>query len=641
MARMAILVPSEDLRGPAEKLVTQYENIDCGTIENVRTEHVAERAKELEAQGYDIILARGLQAEIVKHTVKLPIIEICVTTQELGCVILDIKSRLTTEFPRIGLIGHENTFGDISQFDRLFGVELKCYPAGSGVDSENSLRDAVEFAARDGCVALIGGNVVCKSAEQMGITSSFLKSGVESLKAALDIAEKVCYAIDIEKANNAQISTMLEFSSNGIIQMDSDCIILRSNMIAFDLLNCTSDAVIGKNLLSVFPSLSKDVVNRVLLDGEEVYAILLPLNRKETVVSMVPIRIDGRITGAILTLQEGKRIQGMNSELLHEIYRHGYVAQYSFDSIPCAENGNNELISIAKRVAKYDAPVLLRGEAGCGKQIMAQCIHNEGFTRGNAFISLDCCAYQSDTLDMMLFGNFSTKREGADCMVDVAQNGTIYLSHVESLSDELQYKVMKLINGRFQRNGLNLLEEAKIRIIASTEENIVELVKEGKFRSDLFYSLNALCLKIEPLRKRRDEINGWIELYLNQWKKRYDRYVVLTHGARDYLRKYDWPGNLNEVNCVCEQIVLLAERRSIDEVFLKRHIDRIRPSMRQADAGSPVQADEKALRILEVLQQYGGNRQKAADELGISKTTLWRYMKKYGIGKELEYSGSA
>ena len=116
---------------------------------------------------------------------------------------------------------------------------------------------------------------------------------------------------------------------------------------------------------------------------------------------------------------------------------------------------------------------------------------------------------------------------------------------------------------------------------------------------------------------------------------------MLTHGARDYLRKYDWPGNLNEVNCVCEQIVLLAERRSIDEVFLKRHIDRIRPSMRQADAGSPVQADEKALRILEVLQQYGGNRQKAADELGISKTTLWRYMKKYGIGKELEYSGSA
>ena len=637
MAKIAILVPNEEIRGSAERLVSQYQNITCMYVGRIHTEHVAARARELEEQGCDIILARGFQAERIKRAVKLPVVNICVTAQELGGLVVELRDALTLPAPKIGLIGYGNMLCDTSQFDSLFGVTLKRYVVDPTVDGEEALRLAADRAAREGCHALIGGDLVCQRAGELGLCNRFLQSGEESIRAALEVAERVCYAIDLEKNNNAQIETMLNYTFTGIVQVDADGVILRANSIAYNLLNCRPKDMLGHDLLTAFPSLTGEVVNRVLTAGEEVYAILLPLKRRETVVNMAPILIDGRITGAILTLQEGRRVIGMSSELLHDIYLQGYTAKFRFDMLPQESQESRTLFRQAARIAKYDAPVLLTGEAGSGKSILAQCIHSAGFQRENAFVELDCQAYQADTLDTMLFGNYSARRDAPPCIADMAQNGTVYLAHIEALSDELQYKVLRLIQGVLMRNGPNRLEKASARVIASTETELVARVEDGRFRRDLYYALSGLCLRMRALRHCREDILGWVQFYLGRWQERYDRPVTLTQSARDYLKKYDWPGNLYQVDCVCEQIVLLAERRTVDSVFLRRQLEQLSPRIQQGTGQTVLVRDERAFQIVQLLQKYNGERQKVADELGVSKTTLWRYMKKYGIGRDAEY----
>ena len=128
-----------------------------------------------------------------------------------------------------------------------------------------------------------------------------------------------------------------------------------------------------------------------------------------------------------------------------------------------------------------------------------------------------------------------------------------------------------------------------------------------------------------------------MEIYLAQWKERYDRIIHLTQGAKDFLINYSWPGNLNQINSVCERIVLLSERRNIDEGFIQRQINQLTPKVLPGTDQIVLFKDEKALEISELLKKYNGNRQKVADALGISKTTLWRHIKKYGIDKDFSY----
>ena len=196
---------------------------------------------------------------------------------------------------------------------------------------------------------------------------------------------------------------------------------------------------------------------------------------------------------------------------------------------------------------------------------------------------------------------------------------------------ETQYKLLNLIRGHFLHNGSSSPVAANVRVIASTEHNLLVSVEKGDFRRDLYYALNVLSMHILPLRKHREDILGWVEFYLGEWQERYKRYIQLTNGAKQFIREYDWPGNLDQINSACERVVLLTEKRNVDEVFLRRQLEQVTPLMTQEAERVVVVQDPKALEIMELLMKYGGNREHVATELGISKTTLWRYMKKYGI----------
>lgn len=630
MAKVAILVPQEEMCALAAPLVPEFSNISLMCLNYVNyneTYQAVSRAKELEEQGCELIIARGVQSRMIKYNTSVPVVEIQITTQELGMVMMELRRELGENCPRLGLICFDNMVGDTSRFNELFGIDLKVY----FVKSSEELSDTVDQAAADGCLAVIGGNIVCERARALELPCRFLPAGAESLRNALATASRVCYAIDQEKQNITEMDTMLNNTFSGIMQVDRRGIINRVNRTGYALLNQTPGELIGRPVAEAIPNLSQQMMKDALIHGQEAYAFVMNIRQKAVVVNIAPIRLDEEIVGAILTFQESKRIIDMDSELRRELYQMGYVAKYSFDSVVCSSRETQELVKVAKRVAKYTAPVLLTGEAGSGKGILAQCIHKESLAQNSAFVAVDCSAWLPETLDGMLFGNYTTRKDSPACIAELAQNGTLYLSRVENLLLETQYKLLNLIRGKFLHNGSNRPSTSSVRVIASTDCNLIARVEKGEFRQDLYYALNVLSLEVPPLRRRREDIQGWVDHYLQEWQEKYQRYIQLTSGARRFIREYEWPGNLDQINSICERVVLLTEKRSVDEVFLRRQLEQVSPKVMTGTEKVVLYEDPKAIALAELLSRHGGSREKVAQELGISKTTLWRRMKKYGI----------
>lgn len=630
MAKVAILVPQEEMCALAAPLVPEFSNISlmCLDYINYNETHLAvSRAREMEAQGCELIIARGVQSRMIKYNTSIPVVEIQITTQELGMVMLELKRELASETPRLGLICFANMIGDTSHFNELFGIDLKVY----FVKSSEELSDTVDQAVADGCQSVIGGNIVCERARAMGMPCRFLPAGAESLKNALATASRVCYAIDQEKQNLTEMDTMLNNTFSGIMQVDKDGIIQRINRTGYTLLQQMPNELLGHKATEAIPNLNKKLLDDALLFGSESYAFVMNIRQKAVVMNIAPICIDEEIRGAILTFQEGKRIIDMDSELRRELYQRGYIAKYSFDSVITKSKEMQELVKMGKRIAKYPAPILLTGETGSGKSMIAQCIHKESLYQNSAFIDLDCSAWLPETLDDMLFGNYSTRKDAPPCIAEMAQNGTLYLSHVEYLLLETQYKLLNLIHGRFLHNGSNSVASANVRVLASSDCNLIAKVEKGEFRRDLYYALSVLSLEVLPLRRRKEDIPDLVNYSINEYQEKYKRYIQLTNGARQFIREYDWPGNMDQIKSVCERVVLLTEKRNVDEVFLRKQLELVTPKLTAEAEKVVVVKDYKAIEIMELLEKHGGNREKVAEELGISKTTLWRHMKKFGI----------
>lgn len=633
MAKVAILVPYLDMCEMARSMVSAYEYIDPICVEYTQTDQVAKRAQALEKEGCDLIVSRGVQARLIRHSVKLPVVELRVTAQELAGVLLDLKRSLQAAYPRMALIGFANMFGDVSQFNELFQIDLQSYMVSDSAE----LSAAVERALADHCMAVVGGDIVCGKAGELGIPCRFIPSGVESMREALRVASSMCYAIDMEKHNSAEMDTMLNYTFNGIMQVDRSGVVRRINRTGYDMIGRQPNEVVGRPLGDILPNMNPKMLESALSKGEETYAFVMDVQQKAFIVSIAPIYVDGQADGAILTFQEGSRIIEMDSEMRRELYQRGFIARYTFDKLYPKACQESATLKLARRIAKYSAPVLITGEDGTGKDLLAQCLHNESLGKGNAFVPVDCSAWQPDNLDNMLFGNYTTRKDTDACMAELAREGTLYLSHVEKLPPETQYKLMCLIERRFLHNGVKYPVSIKVRVIASTSANLAAMVEKGEFRKDLYYALNVLNLELEPLRRDRQWIPYWVDYFLGEWQEQHKRYVHLTGGAKKFLAEYDWPGNLKQVDRLCERIVLLAEKRNVDEVFLRRQLEQLAPRLQPGTEKVVLYKDRRAAEIAALLRKHNGSREKVAAELGVSKTTLWRYIKKYGIEPDYSY----
>lgn len=618
MARVAFLLPRDEMLEPATKMAEKY-HLQTTDISAVHTSNLLRKVETVMEEGVDIIIARGVQAMMIRSACPVPVIEIRLTGLEIATLVTKARNMVKKAHPTIGLVGFANMFSDVSQISNLFDVDLLTVFA-SGNDE---LRAAAEKAVHAGADVLIGGNEVCSCAAGLQIPSVFLESGEESMEVACRSAQSLAYAVDMEKQNTAEFKAILDYTFSGIIQVDADGSIGHVNHSAEQILDKTAEELEGKSVSAVIPALSDELLAPVFAEGKELYSLHIKLRKNSVMASVAPIAREGVTIGAIISLNEARQVKLYNAEQRAELVSQGFVARSNFDDLVVRSQKMQNVLNQAKHFAKFNAPVLLLGEYGTEKSELAQCIHNAGEFSESAFIRYDCAGHSEAEALADLFGP-----EG---LTHKAQ-GTLYLSEVSALSPALQYRVCRLIapvpggEGDF---GAGL---ERLRIIASDSGELEALVEQGLFSRDLYYALNVMTLTVPPLRERPEDVQRWAEYYLQELQKSYGRYIHLSRDAWRVMTKAPWSGNLAELFNVCKRLVVCSPKRSVDEFFLRQQIVDTQTDLKQVPAVAlPGTYNGKLMQLPGLLEKFGGNRTAVANELGISKTTLWRYMKKLDL----------
>lgn len=633
MAKLAVLMPHPELRELAVSLIAQYPRVTPVAVEYVQTTQVRERAIALEKEGCDLIVARGLHARIARETVRIPIVEMRASTMELASQVLEMKRVLgeTGKRPRIGIVGFFNMFHSTEQFNEILGVDLRVYMA-TDIDQYAFL---VDRARGDGCTGVIGGQLAGVRARELGITYRFLSMGEESVREAFEAASMLGYSIDLLKRTNAEMNAMLDNTVTGIVQLDAEGVVRRANRACFSLLGRERDDLVGQRAVDVIPGVPVNEFRDVLEKGAEIDAAVLTIDRMTVLMNMTPVLYEDRVAGAICTFQEGARISEMDNRLRQELARKGRAARFTFADLRVKDPEFLRLMDQAKRLSRTFASVLIEGESGAGKGILAQCIHNESPERDGAFVEVDCSAWHPDDLDGMLFGNYSTRTSG-HCLAEQAEGGTLFLRHVDALNPELQYKVLQLSGGQLLKNGREA-ERIRLHLILSADRPLWPLVREGRLRADLYYAVNGGRLTVPPLRERREDIDFWFRRIVDDCQKQFRRYITLTPDAREWLERQEWPGNLHQLASLCRRLVLLSDKRTVNLEMIRGAFASLEADAAPAPSPGKIYRAPEAEALMALLQENRGDRKRTAEALGISTTTLWRRMKRLGIDRNLAW----
>lgn len=293
----------------------------------------------------------------------------------------------------------------------------------------------------------------------------------------------------------------------------------------------------------------------------------------------------------------------------------------------------HEVFGLIDKVAKTDANVLILGENGTGKELIARAIHQRSLRKDNSFVSVDMGAITETLFESELFGHkkgaFTDAREDRPGRFELANGGTLFLDEIGNLSLSLQSKLLSALQARqVTRVGSNQATPVDIRLICATNMPLHQMVKEGTFRQDLLYRINTVEIKVPPLADRMEDIPLLAQHYLDHYAKKYHKSVsTISPGATDKLKRYAWPGNIRELQHSIERAVIMTDSPSLQESdFLFS-----RPVSSSASPETLNLDEVEKAAIVKALSLYSGNISKAADELGLTRASLYRRMEKYGL----------
>ena len=298
-----------------------------------------------------------------------------------------------------------------------------------------------------------------------------------------------------------------------------------------------------------------------------------------------------------------------------------------------------ELLNMVARVAETESTVLIRGESGVGKELVARAVHRRSPRSRQPFVVVDCASLHENLLQSELFGHEKGAYTGAarlkHGLFEVADRGTIFLDEIGEITPQLQVKLLRVLEtGSFRRVGGTADIRVDVRVIAATNRALEVMMKDGGFREDLYYRLNVFSVQIPPLRERREDIPLLVEHFIRNSSVAPKRNVRVSTDAMEVLHRYQWPGNVRELENVIERALILCDAGVIQPEHLPLGV-RLEPSFRATeDDGGLVTLEEVERRyVLRVVAECKGHRQKAAAILGISERNLYRKLKDYEVGK--------
>jgi DNA-binding NtrC family response regulator len=316
---------------------------------------------------------------------------------------------------------------------------------------------------------------------------------------------------------------------------------------------------------------------------------------------------------------------------------HEHEKESEIDDLPVSEmiGSSARMIEIYKTislVAPTNATVLIEGETGTGKELIARMVHNNSTRANQAFVPVDCGSIAPSLIESELFGAVKGAYTGADRdrmgVFEAANNGTVFLDEIGDLELGFQLNLLRFLQEKEIRPlGSARGKKVDVRVIAATNRDLQKMVEEGKFREDLWYRLNVVRVLLPPLVERRGDVPLLAHYFLNKYNERYGQQAKITESGLAVLENYSWPGNVRQLQHMMERLTILAPHGKIDEPAVREGIELTEPR----DSASDTLADTETDQIRRVLAATGGNKSRAAKILGIERKTLYRKLDRMGL----------
>jgi len=366
----------------------------------------------------------------------------------------------------------------------------------------------------------------------------------------------------------------------------------------------------------------------------------------------VPIIINGKIRGAIgrVMFKDIDNFKILSSKISHlekevQFYKNELTvenkATYTFDKIIGNSSSFLTAIKFAEKIARGDSSVLITGESGTGKELVAQSIHNSSKRARKPFVKINCGAIPTELFESEMFGYeegafTGAKKTGMKGKFELADGGTILLDEIGDMPLFMQVKLLRVLQDReIVRVGSNDVKKIDVRIIASTNKNLLQLTQEGKFRQDLYYRLNVMHVKLPALRERIEDVGPLAEALRVKLCNKYGIYSEgISEETLDYLKCYNWPGNVRELENVIERAINLlnTELKILPEHLPAKILDcnKRKVDYENKQLKDIVEEIEKQV-ITETLEKLNGNKNDTAKVLGISRQGLYKKMKRFNM----------
>lgn len=637
-----VAVGFHDLRGLLEEVAPTYTSVaEVAVLDKIYDDAVQGITQLRMTTGVDAVVSAGSNGSFLRERLDLPVILV----KPDGFDVIHGLARAAGKSRRIALVTYGAVPPALQLFNERFGLSLEIRSYTGEAEAEA----CVEALAALGVDTVVAPGLVVDLARARGMDGMLLYSqGAvrEAMTAAIDIATVARQ----EAARREKLNTILGQLRDGVVAVDLDERVETINPAMETFLGMPAAQLLGQRLSAVSSELS---LLPTLRSGAAELEQVQQISGRTAVVTRLPIMDQGRQTGAVLVCQDPVAIQRLDRSLRARSRPPTRHARYGLAHLVGESDALRAVRRRAQSCAKSAATVLVVGESGTGKELLAQGIHNASARQSQPFVAINCAAFPVSLLESELFGYMEgaftgSSRGGKTGLFEAAHTGTIFLDEIGEMPMSLQTRLLRVLQEReVLRIGATVPTPVDLRVIAATHRDLAQQVREGRFRQDLYYRLNILVVRLPPLREREGDLPllarhlaEKIALRLGDRRPADDAVVAAVVEAG---RHYPWPGNIRELENLIERIMVFRDPSARGEPLSVDELAEIAPELfgssdvaahavpARHPEGSDISGGAQRQQLLAALRRSGGNRDAAAEMLGVSRTTLWRRMRRLGV----------
>lgn len=654
VTEISLIAPTAQLAQKTIKIIQQRNediNVFVPKAKEDALNDALKIANNLVNEGVMVLISRkGTANAISEAKLNVPVVAINVLLSDYIESIEIAKNVKGT----IAFFSYDEMTDDVKSLCSMLRIDAKYYTFKTDKDCDALVKQALI----DGAILGIGGAMTQKYADIYKLKHITIENSEVTINNAIDTAKQILKIQKEELIKQKELKIQLErykavlnFTHDAIIAVDENGTIDVINPIAESITKSSPGYAIGKNIKQIIRN--TDMINAIDSKEKELNH-LMDINGTLVSTNRIPIIVNDEVKGVVATFQDVKVIQENENKIRRSLHEKGLIAKYTFDDIKGESRELKDTISIAKSYSSSDSTVLIRGETGTGKELFAQSIHNSSDRKEGPFVAINCASLSSNLLESELFGYVEGAFTGAVKggkigLFELAHKGTIFLDEIGEIPIEIQAQLLRVLQEKeIRKLGSTIKMPVDVRVITATNRDLKQAMIAKTFREDLYYRIGVLNLSIPPLRERNDDIILLSRFFFERnLGKNYINYLNKFNEIMIKVKNYEWYGNIRELQNFVERICVLLKyhgdlynfdqlisdflnKNNKNEVEYEKENDNIPKISNNNEISINLNAWEID-KIMNALKNNDLSIQRAADELGMSRTTLWRKMKKYNL----------